>query len=84
MENYNENSDQFYLEKASITKAILHLSVPMMLGMSVGVIYNIINAFFIGFTHDTTVVSRNIWTSNNYFIDGSWQYLGSRWWNLYI
>jgi putative MATE family efflux protein len=57
MENFNENSDQFYLEKASIPKAIMHLSVPMMLGMSVSVIYNIINAFFIGLTHDTTMLS---------------------------
>lgn len=57
MENLNENSDQFYLEKAPINKAIMHLSVPMMLGMSVGVIYSIINAFFIGLTHDTTMLS---------------------------
>ena len=57
MENLNENLDQFYLEKAPINKAIMHLSVPMMLGMSVGVIYNIINAFFIGLTHDTAMLS---------------------------
>lgn len=57
MENFNENKDQFYLEKAPINKAILHLSVPMMLGVSVGVIYNIINAFFIGLIHDTTMLS---------------------------
>lgn len=57
MENFSGNSDQFYLEKAPITKAIMHLSVPMMLGMSVGVIYNLINAFFIGLTHDTTMLS---------------------------
>lgn len=57
MEILNENSDQFYLEKAPITKAIMHLSVPMMIGMSVGVIYNIINAFFIGLSNDTAMLS---------------------------
>lgn len=54
MEN---NNDQFYLEEAPVNKAIIHLSVPMMLGISVGVIYNIINAFFIGLIHDTTLLS---------------------------
>ncbi|WP_066869425.1 MATE family efflux transporter [Clostridium mediterraneense] len=38
----------YYLEKAPIPKAIANLSIPMMVGMLVGAIYNIINAFFIG------------------------------------
>lgn len=29
----------------------------MMLGMSVGVIYNIVNAFFIGLLHDTSMLT---------------------------
>lgn len=57
MENIQENSDQFYLEKAPVKRAILHLSIPMMLGMSVGVIFNIINAFFLGLIHDTAMLS---------------------------
>ncbi|MDD7794244.1 MATE family efflux transporter [Clostridium sp. 'White wine YQ'] len=57
MENINEKSDQFYLEKAPMGKAIMHLSIPMMLGMSIGAIYNIINAFFIGLTHDSIMLS---------------------------
>ncbi|MBL4930398.1 MATE family efflux transporter [Clostridium paridis] len=57
MENINEKSDQFYLEKAPMSKAIMHLSIPMMLGMSIGAIYNIINAFFIGLTHDSIMLS---------------------------
>ncbi|QSD76925.1 MATE family efflux transporter [Listeria monocytogenes] len=52
-----KHSDNYYLTKASIPKAIAHLSIPMMLGMSVGVIYNIINAFFIGLLHDTSMLT---------------------------
>lgn len=52
-----KQTDEFYLTKASIPKAIAHLSIPMMLGMSVGVIYNIINAFFIGMLHDTSMLT---------------------------
>lgn len=52
-----KQSNQYYLESAPITKAILHLSVPMMIGMSVGTIYNIINAYFIGLLHNTNMMS---------------------------
>ncbi|EAF6956054.1 hypothetical protein BAU46_05595 [Listeria monocytogenes] len=52
-----KHSDNYYLTKASIPKAIAHLSIPMMLGMSVGVIYNIVNAFFIGLLHDTSMLT---------------------------
>ncbi|AIQ12770.1 MATE family efflux transporter [Paenibacillus durus] len=47
----------YYLEQAPITKAVVHLSVPMMLGMSVGVIQSITNAFFIGKLHNTSMLS---------------------------
>lgn len=50
-------SNTYYLEEAPIRKAIAHLSIPMMLGMSAGTIYNIINAFFIGLVHDTAMLS---------------------------
>lgn len=52
-----KQSNQYYLESAPITKSILHLSVPMMIGMSVGTIYNIINAYFIGLLHNTNMMS---------------------------
>lgn len=42
-------SNEYYLESAPITKAIAHLSIPMMIGMSVGTIYNVINAFLLDY-----------------------------------
>lgn len=50
-------SDEYYLESAPITKAIAHLSIPMMIGMSVNTIYNVINAFFIGLLHNTDMLT---------------------------
>ncbi|MBC2366607.1 MATE family efflux transporter [Listeria booriae] len=50
-------SNQYYLEEAPIKKAIAHLSIPMMIGMSVGTIYNVINAYFIGLLHNTSMLS---------------------------
>lgn len=53
----NTSSNLHYLKDAPIRKAIAHLSLPMMLGMSVGTIYSIMNAFFIGLIHDTGMLS---------------------------
>ncbi|RCX17720.1 putative MATE family efflux protein [Fontibacillus phaseoli] len=50
-------SNVYYLEKAPIKKAIAHLSIPMMVGMSAGTIYNLVNAYFIGLVHDTAMLS---------------------------
>lgn len=50
-------SNEYYLENAPITKAIAHLSIPMMIGMSVGTIYNVINAFFIGLLKNTDMLT---------------------------
>jgi len=52
-----EFSNQYYLESAPIKKAIAHLSIPMMIGMSVGTIYNVINAYFIGMLHNTNMLA---------------------------
>lgn len=49
--------DQFFLESASIPRAMMHLCIPMILAMSAGVIYSIINAFFIGMLNDTTLLA---------------------------
>lgn len=51
------DNDQYYLEKAPIPKAILHLCVPMILAMSANVIYSIVNAYFIGTLHDTAMLT---------------------------
>lgn len=46
-----------YLKDEPIKKSIAKLSIPMMIGMSIGAIYNIINAYFIGLVHDTAMLS---------------------------
>ncbi|MFJ7666691.1 MATE family efflux transporter [Lysinibacillus sp. NPDC097195] len=47
----------YYFEKAPIAKAVAHFSLPMMLGMSVSVIYTILNAYFIGLLHDSVMMT---------------------------
>ncbi|CEO32612.1 MATE family efflux transporter [Paraclostridium sordellii] len=53
----NKQSNIKYLKDEPIKKAIAHLSIPMMIGMSAGTIYNVINAYFIGLVHDTAMLS---------------------------
>lgn len=53
----NEKSNIKYLRDEPIKKTILYLSIPMMIGMSAGTIYNVINAYFIGLVHDTAMLS---------------------------
>lgn len=57
MENTIDITNEYYLEKAPIKKAIKHLSIPMMIGMSMGTVYNVINAYFIGLLHNTEMMS---------------------------
>jgi multidrug efflux pump len=49
--------DEHYLKSAPITRAIMHLCIPMMTAMGVGTIYNVINAYFVGTTHDTSLLA---------------------------
>ncbi len=59
MENL-ENMDQkslYYLEKAPVTKAIMHMVIPMMLSSIASVIYNIIDAFFVGKLNNTAMMA---------------------------
>ncbi|BDS16804.1 MATE family efflux transporter [Clostridium perfringens] len=53
----NTESNIKYLKDEPIKKAIAHLSIPMMIGMSAGTIYNVINAYFIGLMNDTAMIS---------------------------
>lgn len=46
-----------YFEKAPIHKAVAHFAVPMMLGMSMSVIYSILNAFFLGTLNNTAMLT---------------------------
>ncbi|PWI24715.1 MATE family efflux transporter [Kurthia sibirica] len=47
----------YYFEKASIPKAVMHFSLPMIIGMSVSIIYTLLNAFFIGLLHDSVMIT---------------------------
>ncbi|SFL98047.1 multidrug efflux pump [Paenibacillus sp. 1_12] len=46
-----------YFEKAPIAKAVAHFAVPMMLGMSMSVIYSILNAYFLGILGNTAMLT---------------------------
>ncbi len=52
--NNNTNNAMYYLEQAPISKAILHMAIPMILGMVVNMIYNITDAYFIGLLNNTS------------------------------
>lgn len=45
MENVDQKS-LYYLEKAPVSKAIIHMVIPMMLSLTATIIYNITDAFF--------------------------------------
>ncbi|MGM0157023.1 hypothetical protein IGI47_001332 [Enterococcus sp. AZ191] len=58
MEEFEVNESNIcYLKESPIRKAIAHLSIPMMVGISATTIYNLINAYFIGLIHDTNMMS---------------------------
>ncbi|MBO0432088.1 MATE family efflux transporter [Enterococcus sp. DIV0660C] len=58
MEDFEMNeSNIYYLKESPIRKSIVHLSIPMMVGISATTIYNLINAYFIGLIHDTNMMS---------------------------
>ncbi len=47
----------YYFEEAPIVKSVTHFAVPMMLGMSMSVVYSILNAYFIGTLHNTAMLT---------------------------
>lgn len=52
-----QKSKNYWLLEASVSKAIWHMAIPMMLGMSVNMIYNITDTFFIGRLNDTAALA---------------------------
>ncbi|MDO3412386.1 MATE family efflux transporter [Saccharibacillus sp. CPCC 101409] len=46
-----------YFEKAPISKAVAHFAVPTMLGMSMSVIYSILNVYFLGMLNNTAMLT---------------------------
>jgi putative MATE family efflux protein len=55
--NNEENNEMYYLEKAPVPKAIVHMAVPMIMGMVVNMIYNITDAYFIGLLNNTSILA---------------------------
>ncbi|QAY60363.1 MATE family efflux transporter [Microbacterium protaetiae] len=51
------SSNRFQLASAPIWRALIHLCIPMIAGMSVGAVYNIINSGFIGALHSTPMLA---------------------------
>ena len=47
----------YYFEKSPIFKAMMHFSLPMMIGTLLSVIYGILNIYFIGFLEDSHMIS---------------------------
>lgn len=45
------------LQRAPIWRALVHLCIPMIAGLAVGVVYNVINAGFIGALHSTPLLA---------------------------
>lgn len=50
-------TNRWYLSAAPITRALVHLCVPMAAAMVVGAVYNVINAGFVGAQHDSTLLA---------------------------
>ena len=47
----------YYLEKAPVSKAIIHMAIPMILGMVANMFYNITDAYFIGRLDNTPMLA---------------------------
>jgi multidrug efflux pump len=56
MEEMNQAS-LYYLEKAPVSKAVMHMVIPMMLSFMVTIIYNLTDAFFIGKLDNTAMMA---------------------------
>ena len=47
-------------EEAPILRAIFHFSLPMILGMSVNVVYSVVNAYFLGLLQHASMLGSPI------------------------
>jgi putative MATE family efflux protein len=52
-----EKDSIYYLEKAPVPTAIVHMAAPMIMGMILGLIYNLIDAYFIGRLGNTAMMA---------------------------
>ncbi|QEO14319.1 MATE family efflux transporter [Agromyces intestinalis] len=51
------SNNRFFLASAPIWRSLVHLCIPMIAGFSVGTVYNIINAGFVGALHSTPLLA---------------------------
>ncbi|MGC3954391.1 MAG: MATE family efflux transporter [Propionicimonas sp.] len=51
------SDNRFMLSRAPIWRSLAHLCIPMIAGFSVGTIYNVINAGFVGSLHSTPLLA---------------------------
>lgn len=51
------NTNQYYFEKAPVSKAVAKMAIPTIITQLVFVIYNMVDTFFIGQTHDPVQVA---------------------------
>jgi multidrug efflux pump len=52
-----EKDSIYYLEKAPVPQAILHMAVPMIMAMILDLVYNLIDAFFVGQLGNTAMLA---------------------------
>lgn len=50
-------TNEYYLKDAPMNKAIKKLSIPMIIGLSIGTVYNVINIFFIGLLKNVDMIT---------------------------
>jgi putative MATE family efflux protein len=55
--NESKDSSLYYLKSAPIPRAIAHMALPMMAGMVLDLVYNMIDAFFVGQMRDTSMLA---------------------------
>jgi multidrug efflux pump len=60
MENHMQSTQHdptYYLERAPVSRAIFYMAVPMIMSMVLDLLYNIIDAFFIGKLNSTAMLA---------------------------
>jgi multidrug efflux pump len=53
----NKQKSLYYFEEAPVSKAIAHFSLPMMVTMLVGIVYNLVDTAFVGMMKDTNALA---------------------------
>lgn len=60
----------YYFEKSPVFKAMMHFSLPMMIGTLLSVIYGILNIYFIGFLEDSHMICYLTNTASICYLNG--------------